>query len=365
MIVTPGVLLWGDVSRTSSLLVFRSADIHGPMAENIPRLEAPEHHRMTQQGNSRYPTFQFLVGCAMFIFAIGLRAGEPEYSRDVTGWQEIPVPPKGENADRVVWDFAANYSNISWRVYVENARPSAKLIEHASDEASEPAPFDATADNFSGASRFRQVDDGWLVGFNHGEFGAALYWFNHDGTHHYKISNHQVVAFFTLSDGVYAIEGLAHMGASCGSVIRIQRPRPSARWQAMRVVRLPFAPKTVAVRRDGSIVIVLSDSLVSVDRDYHVNTLISDAAWGGLYPSSSILLSDESRLYIGMRQFVGEVDLTTNHLRLLVPSASFLNKLPEGDEKRFRAQYSQGVEGFRLPVGMCEEMERAVIQNGR
>jgi hypothetical protein len=148
-------------------------------------------------------------------------------------------------------------------------------------------------------------------------------------------------------------------------VIQIKRPRPSARWQAMRVVRLPFAPNTVVVRRDGSIVIVLSDSLVSVDRDHHVNTLIADAAWGDLYPSSSLLLPDESRLYIGMRQFVGEVDLATNHLRLLVPSASFLNKLPEGDEKRFRAQYSQGAEDFRLPVGMCEEMEKAVIQNGR
>ena len=111
--------------------------------------------------------------------------------------------------------------------------------------------------------------------------------------------------------------------------------------------------------------IVLSDSLVSVDRNYHVTTLIADAAWRGLYPSSSILLPDESRLYIGMRQFVGEVDLATTHLRFLVPSAGFLNKLPRGDEKRFRAQYSQGVQDLRLPVGMCEEMERAATQNGR
>ena len=86
----------------------------------------------------------------MFVFAIGLRkAAAPEYSPVVNGWQEVPVPPKGKNSDRVVWDFAANYSNISWRVYIENARPSAKLIEHANDEASEPVLFDATADHFS------------------------------------------------------------------------------------------------------------------------------------------------------------------------------------------------------------------------
>jgi len=187
---------------------------------------------MTQPGNSRHPTLRFLVGCAIVIFAIGLRAAEPAYSPDVTGWQDIQVPLKGNNADRVVWDFAANYSHISWRVYVEGASPRAQLIEHANDEMSDPAPFDATADHFSGASRFKQVEDGWLVGFNHGEFGAALYWFNREGTHHYKISNHQVVAFFTLSDAVYAIEGLSHMGLSCGSVIHIQRPTPSARWRA-------------------------------------------------------------------------------------------------------------------------------------
>jgi hypothetical protein len=209
------------------------------------------------------------------------------------------------------------------------------------------------------------VDDGWLVGFNHGEFGAALYWFNHDGKHHYKISNHQVVAFFSLPDGIYAIEGLAHMGASCGSVIRITRPTTSGHWQASRVVRLPYAPNTVAVRRDGSIVIALSDSLVSVGPDHHVNTLISDAPWGGLYPSSSILLPDESRLYIGMRQFVGEVDLATNHLRLLVPSVNFLNRLPDDDERRIRAQYFNGMGDWHQPVGICEEMEKATLRNGR
>ena len=41
-----------------------------------------------------------------------------------------------------------------------------------------------------------RVDDGWLVGFNKGEFGAALYWFSADGKQNYKISDHQVWEFF-------------------------------------------------------------------------------------------------------------------------------------------------------------------------
>jgi hypothetical protein len=152
---------------------------------------------------------------------------------------------------------------------------------------------------------------------------------------------------------------------SCGSVIRITRPTTSAHWQAVRVVRLPYAPKTAVVRLDGSILVVLSDSLVSVGPDHQVTTLIADAPWAGLNPSSSILLPDESRLYVGMGQFVGEVDLATNHLRLLVPSVNFVNKLPGDQERRIRAQYSKGRGEWHQPVDICEQMEEAAIRNDR
>ena len=209
------------------------------------------------------------------------------------------------------------------------------------------------------------MDNGWLVGFNHGEFGAALYWFSGDGKHHYKISNDQIVAFFALPDGIYAIQGLSHMGFSCGSIITISRPTKAAHWQAFRFVRLPFAPRTLVIRRDGTLLVTLSDSLVAVSPERRIDTLISDAPWSGLYPASSILLPDESRLYIGMRQFVGEVDLTTNQLRLLVPSLEFLNKLPQDMEKTLRTQSAHGIEEYHQPVGICEEMEKTLRGNVR
>jgi hypothetical protein len=157
------------------------------------------------------------------------------------------------------------------------------------------------------------------------------------------------------------------MAFSCGSLIRITRPTTSARWQASRVVRLPYAPSTAVVRRDGSILMALSDSLVSVGPDHHITSLISDAPWAGagLHPSSSILLPDESRLYLGMGQFVGEVDLATNHLRLLLPSVSFLNNLPVDQERRIRKQYSKGMSKWQQPDDICEELDEAAIRNDR
>jgi hypothetical protein len=316
-------------------------------------------------GRSRQPTTRLCLACCLVLFAVVSGAATPDYSPDVPNWREIQVPPEGRDPERVVWDFAANYSRLSWHVYLDNGKPYAKLIEKPNDDFSDREPFDAEADKFRGASHFEEVDDGWLVGFNHGEFGAALYWFDRDGTHHYKISNHQVVAFFALPDGIYAAEGLAHLGISCGSVIRIMRPRPAARWGASRVVRLPYAPRTVAVRQNGTVLMVLSDSLVSVSPDHRVSTLISDAPWDGLYPASSILLPDESHLFVGMRQFVAEIDLATHRLRLLVPSREFLNKLPDEMERRIRKQYPNGTQDWHQPVGTCEEMERAAIRNAR
>ena len=93
-----------------------------------------------------------------------------------------------------------------------------------------------------------------------------------------------------------------------------------------------------AARLDRRLV-TLSDSLVCVGADRKIQILLSHAPWGGLYPSSSVLSQNEQSLYIGMRQFVGELDLTTKKLRLLIPSNQFLNRLPKEDEKRIRKQY--------------------------
>jgi hypothetical protein len=124
-----------------------------------------------------------------------------------------------------------------------------------------------------------------------------------------------------------------------GSIIRIARPQPGAHWQAATVTKLPFAPYAVSVRRDGTMLVTLSDSLVSVGKDRKITTVLSDPPWGGLYPNSSVFTSDEHKLYIGMRQFVGEFDVATKTLRLLIPSGAFLNKLPKEDEQRIRKQY--------------------------
>jgi hypothetical protein len=277
------------------------------------------------------------AGC--LLIAIASHAGEPMYVREVAKWQEVAVPPATNRGEHVVWSYAASYSKHEWRVFTDGKQTCAQLRSTKDSESKERPVFTPKAGRFRGASTFIAVDDGWLVGFNEGEFGAALYWFSDDGKRSFKISDHQIVAFFSLSDGIHAIEGLAHLSVSEGSVIRIARSTKNERWQANPVVKLPFAPYVISVCRDGTMLITLSDSLVSVGKDHKIDTLLADAPWSSLYPNSSILSRDEQKLYIGMCQFVGEFDLSTKKFRFLIPSRQFLNKLPKDDEQRMRKQY--------------------------
>jgi hypothetical protein len=206
--------------------------------------------------------------------------------------------------------------------------------------ASEPHPIRRDRPDFSPKTEqfstgpetaFMRVDDGWLTGFNVGEFGAALYWFSRDGQQQYKISDHQVVDFLSRADGIYAIEGLGHMGESRGSLIRIFRAEPGGRWQVSTVVELPGDPCTVSSRRDGTMFITSPDSIVAVAPDRKVTTLLHDPRW--YRPTSAVLSADEQKLYLGMEYFVGEFDIAAKTLRLLVPSDTFLEPFRESEKR--------------------------------
>lgn len=263
------------------------------------------------------------------------QAADPAYNHDLAKWSQVTLPQPTDESGRELFFLRANWSTHEWRVFLKDEQPCAQLTTESPVKPSPRPTFIPRAENFTRARTFARVDDGWLVGFNHGEFGAALYWFSPDGKQHYKISNHQVVDFMSLSNGIHAIEGLAHLSLSHGSAIRVTRANAAARWQATSVAKLPSAPYSVALRRNETMLITLSDSLISLSPNYKVQTLLTNANWDGLYANSSLPSPDERKLFIGMRQFVGEFDFTNKKFRFLIPSAQFLDKLPQEEEERF------------------------------
>jgi hypothetical protein len=114
----------------------------------------------------------------------------------VTKWEEVKPPPKSRDTEWEIWISAANYSNVEWQMKREANRVVAKLVSNAITQSSPRPTFVPKAEHFVGAGAVQQVDDGWLlVGFNQGEFGAALYSFSKDGSEKYKISDDQIVDF--------------------------------------------------------------------------------------------------------------------------------------------------------------------------
>ena len=195
--------------------------------------------------------------------------------------------------------------------------------------ASEVPKFTVEAEHFDHASAVLKVSDGWLVGFNRGKWGGALYWFSAGGITNYKISKHPIVDFIQTSNGIFAIEAVAHMGLSGGSVISISQSSDQAPWQVATVCRLPQAPCAVVQHPDGTLLIVLSDSFVSVTLDGKIKTIVIEGRWETLSPNSVVLSDDTKTAYIGMRQFVAKITLKNGSVSFLIPDQSFLNQLPK------------------------------------
>ena len=301
-----------------------------------PLIHKCEHIRPIVRPMYRAISCAFILSLARFS-----DAAETNYSHDITRWQEVPMSSWSNHVTPVPWLHVTHYSNYTWQVYSKDGKPWARLDGEVTDLPTQKPKFSPRAGGFSKPSQCFPVEDGWLVAFNQGEFGAALYWFRTDGKRNYKISEDQIVAFFSLPDGIYAIQGLAHLGLSRGSVIRIAKPYEGARWQSANMLKLPFAPYAISVCENHTMLITLSDSLVSVGTDWKIETLLLNAAWRRLYPNSTALSPDESKLYLGMHQFVGEFDRTSNKLRLLIPSQKFLNSFSPQDEETIHRAYHE------------------------
>jgi len=261
--------------------------------------------------------------------------------RDVSKWIEIPCPKDPQSAEGALWFYRANYSTNEWRVFRDNQAVCAMLKTKTNLVTGEVPKFTPETGKFRRVAASLKVADGWLVGFNHGEWGGALYWFSPDGTEKYEISKGNIVDFIQASNRIFAISGLAHLGLSEGSILSISQSSNQTPWQITNRWRLPQAPEVVIQHPDGDLLIALSDSFVSVTLDGKIKTIVKEGRWGSLYPFSMVLSGDARTAYVGMRQFVAKVTLKNGRVSFLVPDRSYLNQLPKEEEDRIRKIYGK------------------------
>jgi hypothetical protein len=171
---------------------------------------------------------------------------------------------------------------------------------------------------------FSKVDDGWIAAYNRGEFGAAVYWFNSDGKMRRKVSDHQINQFMVDNGRIFAVQGLAHLSLSRGSMIELRKAK--GQWSAEEFVPLPGSAEAIAQIASGDYVIVTSDMLLRVNLEKELSVLVPNGDWGSLYPNS-VAIADDGYIYVGMRQFVVKCKLSRSvqNFAFLVPDKAWLN----------------------------------------
>lgn len=241
----------------------------------------------------------------VLLLAVAAQGGDPR----LPDWERVPAPEPFSRA----WS-CANYSD-SWYLTDSDGGPLNPVVG-PTRRVEDPLPFAiAAAKDRQGDRHVVQVGAGWLVGFDAGEFGGGLWWYERVGaeavrvrppTHapvhpkeYYKADN---VQGFARLDGVWLVLiGLDHMGIRSGRAFEVKR----AGADVVLAPRGVFdgSPRGWVAYR-GTLLVVTDTSLYALAAGQDAKVLHEFAHdLGGLYPTS-IVRADDGVLYVGMRRFV-------------------------------------------------------------
>jgi hypothetical protein len=86
----------------------------------------------------------------------------------------------------------ANYSTNEWHVSIDSGK--VHVSRSSNPEQSSFPPHFVRTDQMRGRSVVAKAGDGWLIGFDAGEFGGGLWWSSNDGREKKHLSNENVHA---------------------------------------------------------------------------------------------------------------------------------------------------------------------------
>ncbi|HWD87638.1 MAG TPA: hypothetical protein VG367_05885 [Mucilaginibacter sp.] len=229
----------------------------------------------------------------------------------VDNWHSYAVPTNRDSLKKYSW------SQNDWAVFIKDGNVNAKKQNRHIGADTLPFKIDPKVykDAFCrGKISVIRVDDGYLAGNYRGEWGGDLYWFSDNGKKYYKISDDEVVQFIKRDNQIYAIQGLAHLGMSEGSIIKIEKS--NNKWIAIEYLKLPTAPEAIALDKDKNFIIITSKSLLKIGSLSHAKFLIEKGMWYYLYPTSMVI--KDNIVYSGMRAGIFRYNLATGEQKWLM-----------------------------------------------
>lgn len=192
-----------------------------------------------------------------------------------------------------------NHSKQEWKVIKDGE--NVKVEPFSDDKPKKVLPFSIENEKgMLGERHIQKVNDGWIIGFNAGEFGGSLWWFNENGKSRKKLIDKNVVGLVRMEKDLWALTGLAHLGSDYGKVWRIVHNEQG--WIAEELVDIGAAPTAFAVETPDLILILTTKNLIRVTNNGKKEELLS-TRYQFLY-SNSVVLLESGAIYVGMRHFI-------------------------------------------------------------
>jgi hypothetical protein len=150
-----------------------------------------------------------------------------------------------------------------------------------------------------GSRSVLRAADGWLVGFDAGEFGGGLWWFNNQGDENRKLLPENVHAIYQTSDGVFVLVGLAHLSLDSGKIYQFLETADEVK--VKQFADLGGSPEASTVDSSGRFVVATPKSVVAVDYAGNVHKLYKSGE-DLTYPTS-VIVDAHGDILVGMRFF--------------------------------------------------------------
>jgi hypothetical protein len=217
--------------------------------------------------------------------------------------------------DSIDWD-SASFSNGDWFVWTESGHV---MVDTKPREQADALPFKLNPVqkkgevDLAGDRCVLAVDNGYLIGFDAGEFGGGLWWFSKDGTRHRKLSlrasdslddyyPENVHGLVRNGSDVLAFEGLTHLGLNSGRVVKVSRST-KGEWQVSLFAELGACPHAIVEESPSSWLLATTSGVWRLDA-HAQKRVIWQPVGGHLYYPNSIARDSNGVVFMGMRHYV-------------------------------------------------------------
>jgi hypothetical protein len=218
-----------------------------------------------------------------------------------TGWKIFPTPAEDSDAIR-----CANFS-LPEQVSLSDAGTLqiTQLPRRAKETPPPELPPGANSmpgmtAGLKGRESILKVQNGWLLGFDQGEFGGGLSFMDANGKVT-LLSQENVHGFVETSQGVMIFVGLAHLTLDSGSV-EIARYPITADTKVHFLAPLDGAPQAFTKTSPDEALVATTHGISRITSSGAYATL-THSKFAYLYPNS-IVSAPDGTIYAGMRLFV-------------------------------------------------------------